>query len=83
MRDLAVELATHCLDKPANQITAEQRHQQLVRLHHHQLPKLADHGLVVYDGSTRTVSITSEGSEALAALTEPSQQPFAVSTTLN
>jgi len=82
-RDLAGELAAHSLDKPANQITDGERQQQLIRLHHHQLPKLADHGLVVYDRSTRTVSITPEGSAALTAVTHPPQQSAVISTTSN
>jgi hypothetical protein len=74
-RDLAVELAIRFLDRPAADITAEQRRQQRIQLHHHQLPKLADHGLIVYDQSTRTVSITAEGYEALAASTNTYQHP--------
>ncbi|MEA1930058.1 MAG: hypothetical protein U9O06_00705 [Euryarchaeota archaeon] len=74
-RDLAVELATRFLDRPAADITPEQRRQQQISLHHHQLPKLADHGLIVYDQTTRTVSLTAEGYEALAASTDTHHQP--------
>jgi len=76
-RDLAVELAIRFLDRPAADITPNQRRQQQIHLHHHQLPKLADHGLVVYDQSTRTVSITAEGYETLATYTDTQQQPLA------
>lgn len=64
-RDLAVELAMRCLDKPATEITADERRHYLIQLHHHQLPKLADYGLITYDRSTRTVSITAAGCDAL------------------
>ena len=74
-RDLAVELAIRFLDRPAADITAEQRRQQRIQLHHHQLPKLADYGLIVYDQPTQTVSITAEGYEALSAYTDTQQQP--------
>lgn len=74
-RDLAVELATRFLDRPAADITADQRRQQQIHLHHHQLPKLADHGLIVYDQSTRTVSITAEGYETLVAYTDIQRYP--------
>lgn len=76
-RDLAVELASRCLDRPAADITAEQRRQQRIRLRHHQLPKLADYGLIVYDQSTQTVSITADGYEALAAFSDTQQHPSA------
>ena len=72
-RDLAVELATRCLDRPAAEITDAQRRQQRVRLRHHQLPKLADYGLLVYDQSTEMVSLTDAGAEALAAHTRARQ----------
>lgn len=72
-RDLAVELATRCLDRPAAEITDDQRRRHRIRLRHHQLPKLADYGLVVSDQSTGTVSLTAAGAEALAAHTRARQ----------
>ncbi|ATW87657.1 hypothetical protein halTADL_0861 [Halohasta litchfieldiae] len=82
-RDLAGELAARCLDTPANEITPDQRQQQLIQLHHHQLPKLADYGLVTYDQSMRTVSITDAGREALAAVSDGQQNPRAAVTVTN
>lgn len=72
-RDLAVELAIRDLGKPAAEITADERSQYLIQLHHHHLPKLADNGLITYDRSTRTVSITKTGYEAVDA--HPESQP--------
>jgi hypothetical protein len=69
-RDLAVEVAMRSLDKPAAEITADERRRYLVQLHHHQLPKLADYGLITYDRSTRTVSITAMGCTTLEATLE-------------
>lgn len=81
-RDLAIELATRFLDRPAVDITAEQRRQQQIQLRHHQLPKLADYGLVTYDRATRTVSITPAGERTLAAYAGWQQQsPATVSAT--
>jgi len=82
-RDLACELATRRLDTPANEITPDQRQQQLIQLHHHQLPKLADYGLVAYDRSMRTVSITDAGREALAAVSGDQQPPLVALTAMN
>lgn len=76
-RDLGVELATRCLGVPAAEITTAQRRQFLIQLHHHQLPKLADYGLVGYDRSTRIVSITPAGRAALAAVTDEYHEPTA------
>jgi len=72
-RDLAVELATRCLGTTAADITDRQRRRYRVQLRHHQLPKLADYGLLAYDQSTGTVSLTTVGAEALAAHTAARQ----------
>ena len=74
-RDLAVELATRFLDRPAAEISDEQRRQQRIQLRHHQLPKLADYGLITYDRATRTVSITAAGETTLAAYSGWQHEP--------
>ena len=74
-RDLAIELATRCHDASAADITPSQRRQQLIELHHHQLPKLADYGLICYNRPTRTVSITAAGCEAVETVTSRPQEP--------
>ena len=74
-RDLAVELAARCLGVPAAEITTAQRRRQRIQLRHHQLPKLADYGLIIYDQSTETVSITADGYEALVDHPNTRQYP--------
>lgn len=82
-RDLAVELATQCLGVSAAEVTPAQRRQFLIQLHHHQLPKLADYGLIVYDRATRIVSITPAGSAALDAVSGTHHESTTVSSIPN
>jgi hypothetical protein len=82
-RDLAGELAARSLDKPVNEITPGQRHEKRIELHHHQLPKLADYGLITYNQSMQTVSITDEGRETLVAVIGHQQNHAAASTAVN
>lgn len=77
VRDLAVELAARVLDIPPRAVTAEQRRRQQIRLHHHQLPKLDDYGLVSYNRSRRTVTITPAGRNALTAVDDSRLAPAA------
>jgi len=74
-RDLAVELAARRLDIPAAEVTTDQRRRNRIQLRHHQLPKLADYGLIVFDRSTETVSITVDGYEALVDHPETNPKP--------
>jgi len=73
-RDLAVELAGRLREVPPRAVSREQRQRHQLRLAHHQLPKLADYGLVAYNPSRRTVSITPAGLDALAVVAE--RQPI-------
>lgn len=80
-RDLAIELATRCLETPPSEITDTERRKYLIQLHHHQLPKLAAHGLIVYDRSTHTVAITATGCDTLETVASISQEsPVAIPT---
>jgi len=69
-RDLAVELAARTADVPPRAVTAEQRRRTQIRLHHHQLPKLAEYGLINHNRSEQTAEITPVGREMLALLAE-------------
>ena len=76
-RDLAVELVARAADIPPREVSREQRRRRQLRLYHHQLPKLADYGLVSYSRSRRTVAITPAGRDALAAAVESRVLPAA------
>jgi len=69
-RDLAVELAARTDGIPPRAVSHEQRRRRQLQLYHHQLPKLAAHGLLSYNRSRRTVSITSAGRTALTAVAD-------------
>lgn len=75
VRDLAVELAAQSCCIPPRPVTAFQRRRHQIQLHHHQLPKLADNGLVSYNHSRRTVRITPAGTETLTAGTDSQTRP--------
>jgi len=77
VRDLAVELAARSLDVPPRAVTTDQRRRRQIQLHHHQLPKLADHGLINYSRSGRTATIIPAGVDALAAVTDSPAAPLA------
>jgi len=80
-RDLAVELATRCLDTSPSEITDTQRRKYLLRIYHHQLPKLADYGLITYDRSTSMVAITTSGRNALQTVRgTPQESPIVLPT---
>lgn len=53
-------------------MTDEQYQQAAIELHHHRLPKLADHGIIEYSRSSQLVSITPAGRSlfALSSLDE-------------
>lgn len=70
VRDLAAELAARLLDVPPREVSAEQRRKRVIQLHHHQLPKLADHGLIEYSRSCHTIRLTTAGIETLTAATD-------------
>ncbi len=70
--DLAIELAAATAGRSPRDVSDEQYQQAAIKLHHHRLPKLADHGIIEYSRSSQLVSITPAGRSlcALSSLDE-------------
>lgn len=68
LTDLATKVAAWENDIPVDAVTAHQRDRVYVSLYHAHVPKLADEGVITFDGTTETIAAAEHAEQVLSAL---------------